>query len=164
MKHSGKWISDFLNDKLYVNFYRSDDEWGCVLVFDLKPESRIEFSASLQTGEVTIESLRVSNDVQRKGVGSMLFSGMLKIIDVMNSEFNFKVSFLYGSLKPYEAPFDEYEKSIPFYIRQGEKHGLPIQFYEQDGDTLEMHDISIEQAMKFVDTWKCGGFRYQILQ
>lgn len=89
---------------------------------------------------------------------------MLEIIDVMDSvlieQGHLPIRVIYGELRPYDPPYDQYEKSIPFYMKQAELHNLSIQFYEEDEATFQKRDISFDEALSFIDHWKCGGFRY----
>ena len=153
-----------LSDELYLNISCDDKYWSADLPAIENTSSRIRFVAEIQIGEVEIESIEVSSKVQRKGIGSLLFAGMLEIVRVMNCELveqgNPPIRLIYGELRPYDPPYDQYEKSIPFYMKQAALHNLDIQFYEEDNDTFQKRDISFEEALGFIDTFKCGGFQY----
>lgn len=164
LQEPGKYASGKLSDKLYLNI-ACDNKYWCVDLTALEdPASRIRFTTEIQKGSVEIESIEVSPKVQRKGIGSLLFSGMLEIVDVMDSvlieQGHLPIRVIYGELRPYDPPYDQYEKSIPFYMKQAELHNLSIQFYEEDEATFQKRDISFDEALSFIDHWKCGGFRY----
>ena len=156
--------SDVLSDKLYLNITCNNDYWCVELPARENPASRIVFSVEIHKGAVEIESITVKPTIQRKGIGTLLFSGMLEILDVMNSvlidQGHPSIKEIYGTLIPYDPPYDQYEKSIPFYIKQAELNNLSIQFYEEDKATFQKRDISFDEALGFIDTWKCGGFKY----
>lgn len=166
LQEPGKPASGELSDKLYLNFICDDKYWSVDLPARENPASRIEFSVEIQKGEVEIESIVVSPKVQRKGIGSLLFSGMLEIVEVMSNVLKEQglppIRVIYGELRPYDPPYDQYEKSIPFYMKQAKRHNLGIQFFEEDEDTLQNKDISFEEALDLIDAYKCGGFRFNL--
>ena len=166
LQKPGENASGELTDRLYLNILVGSKFWSVDLPARENPASRIEFAAEVHKGEVEIESLKVSPEVQRKGIGSLLFSGMLEIVEVMNDVLQEQglplISVIYGELRPYDPPYDQYEKSIPFYMKQAKLHNLDIQFYEENEATYQKREISFEEALEFIDTWKCGGFKYNL--
>lgn len=166
LQHQGKYASGELSDELYMNIVCDAKNWCVDMVACENSASRICFNAEIYKGKIELESIVVSKEFQRKGIGSLLFSGMLEIIEVMNGEL-IKWGYpenrvIEGELRPYDAPFDQYDKSIPFYMKQAENHNLDLQFFEEDKETFQRKDISYEEALGFIDTWRCGGFRYSM--
>lgn len=166
LQNLNEFASGEISEKLYLNFLCDDKYWGVDLAARGNPASRIKFTAEILKAEVEIESIEVSSAVQRKGIGTLLFSGMLEIVEVMNNELKTQglpiISAVYGELRPYDPPYDQYEKSIPFYMKQAQIHNLGIQFHEDNEATFEKKEISFEEALGFIDAWKCGSFRYTL--
>lgn len=89
-------------------------------------------------GKILIDGIIVPEQMQRKGMGSRLFDILIQIITVLNSSEIFstnyeKIDEIDGELQPYDPPFDQYEKSVPFYEKKSEQYGFEFILYETDG-------------------------------
>ena len=162
----GYWQGSSVSETLYLNFLYADEVLSADLVYDKNSNCRITFDIKMNDARVELVGLVVDEKCQKRGIGSMLFAGMLRIIEIVNEycliQGYQKISTIFGELNPYEPPFDEYEKSIPFYIKQAKIHNIDISFYEEDEDTFERIKIDKEEAHGLIDTMSCGGFEYTL--
>lgn len=160
------WQGSSVSETLYLNFLYANEVLSADLAYEKNSNSRITFDINMNDARVELVALVVDKKCQNKGIGSILFAGMLSIIEIVN-EYSViqgcqKISTIFGELNPYEPPFDEYEKSIPFYIKQAKLHNIDISFYEEDENTFERIKIEKEEARGLIDTMSCGGFVYTL--
>lgn len=119
-----------------------------------------------EAGMIKIEGLKVQEEMQRKGIGSQLFDILIQIITVLNKSESFlkvykKINEIEGDLSPYEFPYDQYDKSIPFYMKKSNEYGFEFLLYGKN-DFLESFLVEEEDYLKFIKEMPSGRFEMKM--
>lgn len=117
----------------------------------LDPECLIEFNTVSSEKLIDIEAIRVSENLQGKGIGNLLFGFLDASIEIINSLGMNEICKIIGELSIFESPYDEFEKSIPFYKKQAKSRNWEIVFYKFDEincQEIKMNEKQIELFMK----------------
>lgn len=120
---------------LFFHDYENDGSFCGTIYKCNELNSQLDFSY-INPGKIHIEQIRVNEEKQHQGTGSMFFELLLQIVKCLDSSDmlleNEKIRIIDGDLNPYEYPLDQYDKSIPFYRKMAEKYGLGFTLYERD--------------------------------
>ncbi len=138
----------FENYSYFASFYNNNFNVKVFLKQDV--DCFIDFYTEFKNNIIMIDGIRVPDILQRKGIGTKLFEILKITIDIINSLDYCKVNKIIGELSIFEYPYDQFEKSIPFYKKQARLNNWKIIFYKFDEayNEYEMNDIEVIKFMK----------------
>ena len=142
---------------------------GVNLIFrvqlDNQDNCEMEFVTDFEKRRIELDAIRVDEKRQRTGIGTELFDVLSLSVEALNSIDNYlfvnKIDTITGELSPYEYPYDEYEKSVPFYIKQANLRSWKIRLYKLD-EYRNRKEINNEELGEFTKSYCEGAFEYTI--
>lgn len=131
-------------------------------------ESEIYFYVNYREnmGTVMIEALEVAEKMQRRGIGTLLFNLMHDF--VMNLNQHYKelgidiITKITGELIKGEYPYDEFEKSVPFYAKQAVNLNMGFKLWEKDSYTILEKEVQPNEYSDFLDSGKNGRIEFEL--
>ncbi len=149
---------------VFFHDYDADGSFSVTIYRCSERDSQLDFSHS-KPGRIHIEQIKVNEEKQRQGTGTMLFSLLLQVVKCLNSSDLLLgkeiIQTIDGDLYPYEYPLDQYDKSVPFYKKMAQENGLDFTLYERD-HLRKLSVVSENAYIEFINREPEGAFEFKL--